>query len=701
MKGWGLKSFWDRIDRWVPRDLSPTGEDGRFRARLLVASSLLASLSGVVCFVLFHAIGAGTQAWYCLAGGASVLVAIPILQLTRRLDWAGHALLFVAIAAIELTPTPAPDHPRIGIALCGIGFAAAHLLGPRAGLAWTAVAVALASWNAIAIQDPRFLPPAWNTPVVAAFLGAGAAMIEASRRRALDQASREQRRLRVLGDAAFHWILEAQDEILTYVSPSVAGALGRTPEALVGLPMLDFVHPEETVPLRQVLRDEAPDGFRVEHRALHADGSWLWCESYAIPHPEPESAHHWIIACRNIERERSERDRTQRAETLEGIGVLAAGVAHDFNNVLTAIAGHAQMLPQDEDRDEILKATDRASHLTQQLLAFGREQPVESTTFDVRDVFRDLHRMIGSFTREEVELEVDSGHEPCWVHGHRRSLEQVLLNLVYNARDAIARRGSITLRAGVEPCRTRVRIEVRDDGQGMPETIRRRAFDPFFTTKDVGRGNGLGLASAHGLVRQLGGEIELRSEPGEGTTAIVQLPCAAAPVAKQHEAVARALPSTGTGRVLIAEDDDTIRALIARALRGAGYGVVTARDGLEALARLEAHDERIDLLITDVVMPQLRGSEVAQRVREIRPVLPILFISGYDNDELGGWKDRADGIAFLAKPFSIAALLDKTARLFASAATPPTRAPSRRAQPGRLPPARSQRPTTSSASRGL
>jgi CheY-like chemotaxis protein len=348
------------------------------------------------------------------------------------------------------------------------------------------------------------------------------------------------------------------------------------------------------------------------------------------------------------------------------VGRLAGGIAHDFNNVLTVIRGYGALLlakPEDDgpDRDELLaivQAADQAADLTRQLLTFSRGQPPSTTSVDLNTVVAETGAMLGRILGEDVELDLWLPAYPVVVRADASGLQQALVNLAVNARDAMPEGGSLIVETRIEPAGGPGPdadapvgvLRVSDTGHGMDEETRARAFEPFFTTKPTGEGTGLGLATVYGIVTQAGGEVTLDTSPGKGATFTIRLP---ALVEAAAEPPAPTLPLRGRGneRVLLAEDEDAVRALISTVLTERGYTVLEARDGLEALEIAGRFGASLDILLTDVVMPQMTGVELALRLRESDPSLPVLFVSGHMGDKRpAAWPDP--DVPVLRKPFT-------------------------------------------------
>jgi signal transduction histidine kinase len=364
----------------------------------------------------------------------------------------------------------------------------------------------------------------------------------------------------------------------------------------------------------------------------------------------------------------------RQAERLESLGRLAGGIAHDFNNLLTLILGRADLAladlsrnsPEDlaalcADLDIIRRLAERGGALTRRLLVFSRQEPLNPQTFDINEVVADTERVLRGAIGEDVEFVVELDPAPCPVVIDRGELERLLLNLVANARRAMPDGGKLVVRTarviggGEEPYAGQVRLTVSDTGVGMPPDIAEHVFEPFFTT-DSATGTGLGLSVAYSVVQGAGGEISLSSAVDEGTIVRIALP-AGEPLGAATDTT-QASPHRGDGRtVVVVEDDDDIRDLVTLMLRRSGYNIVdTSPQSAMDLARTK--DAPIDALLTDVVMPGISGIELARRMREVRPGLAILFMSGYTGGAVGDDALTAPATALIRKPFTSSALLE-------------------------------------------
>ncbi len=368
-----------------------------------------------------------------------------------------------------------------------------------------------------------------------------------------------------------------------------------------------------------------------------------------------------------MERERAETEARRlgeqllHAQRLESLGRLAGGVAHDFNNLLTVIEGNLRLLADDlparADRellDDAVGASQRAAHLTKQLLAFGRKQRIDRSVFDAGKKIEDLARMLERLVGEAVTLHVAANGDGLWVNADPNQLEQVLMNLTLNARDAMPKGG--TLHVEVDRVRSReadfVRLRVRDSGVGMDADTRAQLFEPFFTTKEPGKGTGLGLSTVYGIVQQHGGFVDVVSSPGNGSTFDVLLPAAAPLASAPKGASSAAAMTSGTETVLLVEDEDAVRRVAERFLRRLGYEVLVASGGAEAIAIVGRLGRPLDLLFTDVMMPGMDGRELTERLRALQPGLKVLFVSGYTGDYLQTQTGELPAAThFLYKPY--------------------------------------------------
>jgi len=372
-----------------------------------------------------------------------------------------------------------------------------------------------------------------------------------------------------------------------------------------------------------------------------------------------------------------------QSQKMQAVGQLAGGIAHDFNNLLTAMIGFSDLLllrhrPGDQSFADIMQIkqnANRAANLVRQLLAFSRQQTLQPRLLNLTDILAELSHLLRRLIGENIELKMSHGRDLGMIKADQGQLEQVIINLAVNARDAMQEGGVLTIRTGNEKVEERRKskdesmppgnytvIEVVDSGCGIPETNLDRIFDPFFSTKEVGAGTGLGLSTVYGIVKQTGGYVFVDSMLNEGTTFSIYLPQVAEQeiAARQQEVESQDRRDlTGAGTLLLVEDEDAVRAFSARALRNKGYEVLEANSGETALQILEGAVDSIDLLVTDVVMPRLDGPSLVKEVRQTRPDLKVIFISGYAEDSFRQRLGEETGIHFLPKPFSLKQLAGK------------------------------------------
>jgi two-component system cell cycle sensor histidine kinase/response regulator CckA len=492
--------------------------------------------------------------------------------------------------------------------------------------------------------------------------------------RATEQALRDsEARFRALIENAFDITAISDGEgVLRYVSPSVERILGYEPHELEGSTFLTFVHPDDASDLGEGFGRAVSHPGQVqlrECRARHKDGTWRLMDPVCLNELENPAVRGMVFNVRDITSRRALETRLHQSERLDAIGQLAGGVAHDFNNILLVIRGYSSVLRSSlddsqhiADVDEIVSAADRAAELTRHLLAFGRRQVMQPRLVSVADTVRGLESLLRHSVRENVELNIALADGLPAVLADSGQLEQVLLNLVMNARDAMAAGGVVELSVGsaeltgaeegISPPLAHGRyvvLAVADTGSGIAEDVLPHVFEPFFTTKGDGVGTGLGLSTVYGIVVQSGGGIDVRSPAGRGTTFTVYLPVAEGEWEDEPSAEkAYASLPHGTETILLVEDEAAVRELVRRVLEGAGYRVLQAERPSEA-ERLLAAEADVDLLLTDVVMPEMSGYELAVRALEQRPELRTMFMSGYSHPGAGSQQVPGE---LLQKPYT-------------------------------------------------
>jgi len=484
--------------------------------------------------------------------------------------------------------------------------------------------------------------------------------------------SEERYRLIVETSVEGIWTIDLEGHTV-FANARMARMLRCTQEELLRSTVWDFVDAEDRAELDRRLAARA-QGIGEEHefRFRTRDGTHLWTSLSSSPLVLPGGKPGAMAMIRDITEQKQLVAQLQEARRLEAIGRLAGGVAHDFNNLLTAILNSVWLAERDpaalsQHLRTIEAAGERASTLTKQLLAFARRQTIELRPLHLESVVRGLADVLRRVVGEHIELALELEADGWAVRGDRSQLEQVLLNLVANARDAMPEGGRVTVVVktvtvhATQPHRERdvptgeyVLLSVRDTGPGMDEATSQRIFEPFFTTKT--HGTGLGLASCYGIVKQLGGHIRVRTRPGQGATFEVFLP-------RTEEEPASGPPepapvSGGHETLLVVEDDALVRESLRRALMEKGYTVLAAQDGEQALEVAQQYPSSIALLVTDVVMPKLGGLQLAERIQALRPGLRTLFVSGHTDETALQKLDLGAPAQFLAKPYS----LDELAR---------------------------------------
>jgi two-component system cell cycle sensor histidine kinase/response regulator CckA len=399
-----------------------------------------------------------------------------------------------------------------------------------------------------------------------------------------------------------------------------------------------------------------------------------------------------VIVNRDISERKQLEEKFRQAQKMEAVGRLTGGIAHDFNNLLGVMIGYAESIQRRLDKthalresvDEIVNAGKRAGSLTQQLLAFSRQQVLHPTVLDLNLIVSDMEKLLGRVLGDDIKVMTSLHADPARLKADRSQLEQILMNLAVNARDAMPKGGKLILRTGnvlMDEAFVRqhpypvqqgsyVLLTVTDTGTGMDAETKARAFQPFFTTKEKGKGTGLGLSTVYGIVKQTGGFVYVDSETGKGTSFHIFLPRYRPELEAQPEAVAangaarepsaEAKPRadlTGQGTILLVEDEEGLRSLNARGLRSRGYSVIEASNGIEAMEALEQKNGAVDLVVSDVVMPEMDGPTLLKTMRGRNPDLKIIFVSGYAEDAFEKSLPENQQFAFLPKPFTLSQLV--------------------------------------------
>jgi PAS domain S-box-containing protein len=663
-------------DRYIPPKLREDTAQWR-RAVVTVYATMLGCVASLLFFLSVAVADGYAGAWLGLVWVLPIALTYPIMRVTGSVDLAGQYFLFTVLVGVALASFLHGGHFVVGY--LGLPMAAAHLLGYRGALVWTLIAAVSVLLAPLFLDVSQLLAPSFNHAVVAMIIVVGlvATIVEHMRHKAVaeaakavDELDKERARMRTVVESLTPGLIDLEDGLITYVAPGVRKLSGHEPEEVIGQDILNFVHPDDIKRSLSWLATAAP-GDHVEMRLRHKDGHWVWMKAHLIPIDGEDNGHRLRIAGYDVSAERNAREQQMRAQRLQGVGVLAAGVAHDFNNLLTVITGFAELMPESEAQENILNASDEAAQLVQKLMAFGKSSPVEGGGANLDQILLASEPVLRSLLTSVGKLHVNSQVAELRVPISASQINQILLNLVTNAKEALTAEGNVwidlevlnlDLPRGELAAGAYAQLSVADDGAGMEAYTREHAFDPFYTTKADRSGSGLGLASVYGLVRQAGGEVDVKSEPGKGTTVTLVLP-----LQQADDAIAASATelhySVGQGRILIVEDDELIADLIARSLVHAGYSVTIKHDVESAWRQLRA--DVPDLLITDIMMPDGRGTDLAKRWYEDEQseALPMLFISGYSDQEIGDWKDATGPVKFLAKPFRTKELLERVGQL--------------------------------------
>jgi two-component system, cell cycle sensor histidine kinase and response regulator CckA len=471
----------------------------------------------------------------------------------------------------------------------------------------------------------------------------------------------------VIGSAKDAIILADSDHKITLFN-AAAEKMFRCPSArALGQQVSVFIPPE----YHQAPGESFFQQVRQGTRGVRADGEEFPLEA-SVSRAESEGRRFYSIVARDITERVRLAEQLRQSQKMEAIGTLTGGIAHDFNNLLTVISGYTEMLlqragPDDPSYDllrQVHRAGGRAADLTRQMLAFSRKQVLQPVLLDLNVLVAELGKLLRRVIGEDITLTTTLAPDLARVKADPGQMEQILMNLMVNARDAMPQGGSLTVETRnveldatyaarqpeIQPGRY-VLLAVSDTGVGMSEEVKARIFEPFFTTKPVGKGTGLGLSTVYGIVKQSGGQIEVYSEPGHGTAFKVYLPRAAGTTSAAPTGAAVQTPR-GAETVLLAEDENSVREITRLVLQSQGYTVLDAGDGGKALELCRSHPGPIHLLATDVVMPQMSGRQLAEAVAGLRPGVRILYLSGYADDAVVRHGVLETGVAFLQKPFT-------------------------------------------------
>lgn len=487
---------------------------------------------------------------------------------------------------------------------------------------------------------------------------------------------------RLLFDSNPHpmWVYDLETLSFLAANDAAVHYYGYSRQEFLGMTIKD-IRPEEDVPRLLKETDEPFELFSPSAVWKHRKKDGTLIDAEISAHALTYQGRRARLVMANDVTERKQLElQLQQSQKMEAVGRLAGGIAHDFNNLLTVITGFSQLLlnqfkegdPRREQADEIKKAGDRAASLTRQLLAFSRLQVLQPQVLDVNQVVSNMERMLQRLIGEDVELATALDQRTGRVKADPGQIEQVIMNLVVNARDATASGGKITIETrNVELDESYARahypvnpgphvmLAVTDNGTGMDAETQKHIFEPFFTTKEKGKGTGLGLATVYGIVKQSGGFVWVYSELGKGTSFKIYFPCLDGSSAARKEARVSEKAARGSETILLVEDEAALRNLISEVLRGKGYRVLEASHGGEALSVCRNHEGPIHLVLTDVVMPRMSGRELAEKIQALRPKTKVLYMSGYTDSAIVNHGVLEQGVAFIQKPFAPEALAVK------------------------------------------
>ncbi|MFZ0735078.1 MAG: PAS domain S-box protein [Candidatus Sulfotelmatobacter sp.] len=476
----------------------------------------------------------------------------------------------------------------------------------------------------------------------------------------------------------------AVDGTMMYQSPSGERVVGYQPSDLLGQSFFSFVHPDDEASVRAAFErvtlkvgSAAPPEFRFRHK----NGSWVWLESVGNNLLNDVAVGGIVVTSRDVTGRRTLEDQVRQSQKMEAVGRLAGGIAHDFNNLLMVIAGYAEIVMHDDSLtmaakknvETIVRTTESAANLTRQLLSFSRRHAFSPQVLDLNDLVNRMSEMLLGVLEEEMEFVVKLSPEICSISADPGQIEQVVMNLVVNARDAMPNGGTLkleTARVSSRDIRPKavmplavgeyVTLAVSDTGVGMDAETQSKIFEPFFTTKSKDEGTGLGLSVVYNIVRASGGFVRVMSEVGRGSTLQVYFPRVAALPSPQLPQAPSEAARSGMETILVAEDQPDLRWMICQFLQALGYQVLEAKDGRDAVALAQHYVGPIDIVVTDVVMPHFRGPEVVRRLKASRPDIQVIFMSGYTEGEVSAINEEgASEMPLLQKPFELDLLAAK------------------------------------------
>jgi len=678
-KRWQPSAIW----RWLIEPAPNIEQPERRRQSQLLSSMLLiliplSFLIAVVPTLLTPTADLLTAPWF-LPFLLELLILSVAFNLNRRGYYTAAAALTLISCSIGILYVSIPEGDPENTGL--LAYLVLPVLFSSVLLSWriTILIIALNTAGTLLflLAFPRELAPLDEILSLAGFgvLVSGLILVVMRHRNQIEQVrqrelAEKEERYRTLLETAFDGVVVAEKGRIVDANSGFAVMFDYPREELIGMPLASFWAEDGQTPLDVAAgtRMSAPQ----EATGIRRNGMPIpieWIARAQTRHGRDVQ----VVAVRDIAAKKSLEEQLRQAQKMEAVGRLAGGIAHDFNNLLTAIIGYshfilAQLAPDDPAREDVLNirtAGERAATLTNQLLSFSRRQVVAPRVLDLNGAVRNIEGILQRMMGEDVRLETRLSPQIGPVKMDPVQVEQVIMNLAVNARDAMPQGGVFTIATApvhISAAQARhyvdlhagayVELTVRDTGVGMDDAVKAHLFEPFFTTKEPGKGTGLGLSTVYGIIRQADGHIYAESQPGHGATFRIYIPCTDEEIVPERPIVVGPVSAEGGETLLVIEDEPILRDLARITLERRGYTVLVAADGDEALAVAQRYPGRIALAVADVVMPGMRTREAMQRLREIRPELRVLYMSGHPGDDLADQGILGPGIAFLRKPFT-------------------------------------------------